>query len=418
MTKNTKQINKFDPALLDSLMKDYDPSNPQMLIGKDGLLNGLKKALIERALYAELDTHLGYKKNQPSIVGGNGENNYRNGVGSKTITTDDDKITIDVPRDRESSFEPLIVKKGQRRFDGFNDKIISMYARGMTVAEIQGHLQEIYGVEVSNDLISNVTDAVIEEAEAWQNRGLDKVYPIIFLDAIVVKAREDNRVINKAVYLALAINMDGSKEILGLWISNNEGAKFWLSIVTELKNRGLQDVFIFCVDGLKGLPEAINSVYPKSQVQLCIVHMVRNSLKFVPHKEKKNVATDLKKIYSSVNEEQAKKELNSFKEKWDNKYPTIADSWQRNWAEIIPFLAFPDDIRKAIYTTNAIESVNFTLRKIIKNKQLFPNDLAIKKIIYLALRNISKKWTMPIHNWKSALNQFAIIFADRFPDNF
>jgi len=212
--------------------------------------------------------------------------------------------------------------------------------------------------------------------------------------------------------------MDGSKEILGLWIANNEGAKFWLSIVTELKNRGLQDVFIFCVDGLKGLPEAINSVYPKSQVQLCIVHMVRNSLKFVPHKEKKNVATDLKKIYGSINEEEAKKELNSFRDKWDNKYPTIADSWQRNWAEIIPFLAFPDDIRKAIYTTNAIESVNFTLRKITRNKQLFPNDLAIKKIIYLALRNISKKWTMPIHNWKLALNQFAIIFADRFPDNF
>jgi putative transposase len=311
-----------------------------------------------------------------------------------------------------------MVKKAQRTFDGFNDKIISMYARGMTVSEIAGHLQEIYGIEVSGDFISNVTDAVIDEVETWQNRGLDKVYPIIFLDAIVVKCREDNRVINKAVYLALAVNMNGEKEILGFWISNNEGAKFWLSIVTELKNRGLQDVFIFCVDGLKGLPEAINSVYPKSQVQLCIVHMVRNSLKFVPHKEKKNVAADLKKIYTSVNEDGAKKELNSFREKWGNKYPTIADSWARNWAEIVPFLAFPNDIRKAIYTTNSIESVNFTLRKIIKNKQLFPNDLAIKKIIYLALRNISKKWTMPIHNWKSALNQFAIIFADRFPDNF
>jgi len=418
MTKTTKKLSKFDPALLDSLMKDYDPSNPQMLIGKDGLLAGLKKALIERALGAELDIHLGYKKNQPSIIGDNGENNYRNGVGSKTIITDDDKIAIDVPRDRESSFEPLIVKKGQRRFDGFNDKIISMYARGMTVSEISGHLQEIYGIEVSGDFISNVTDAVIDEVEAWQNRGLDKIYPIIFLDAIVVKAKEDNRVINKAVYLALAVNMNGEKEILGFWIANNEGAKFWLSIVTELKNRGLQDVFIFCVDGLKGLPEAITSVYPKSQVQLCIVHMVRNSLKFVPHKEKKAVAADLKKIYTSVNEDGAKKELNSFREKWDNKYPTIADSWARNWAEVVPFLAFPDDIRKAIYTTNAIESVNFTLRKIIKNKQLFPNDLAIKKIIYLALRNISKKWTMPIHNWKSALNQFAIIFADRFPDNF
>lgn len=418
MTKNTKQnksINKFDPSLLDALMKDYDPSKPEELIGKDGLLNDLKKALIERALSAELDIHLGYKKNQPSINDGD---NYRNGSGTKTIITEEEKISINTPRDRSGTFEPQIIKKGQRRFNGFDQKIISMYARGMTVSDIQDHLQEIYGVEVSGDFISNVTDEIIDEVEIWQNRPLDKVYPIIFLDAIIVKSKQDNHIINKAVYLALAINMDGSKEILGLWISNNEGAKFWLSIVTELKNRGLQDVFIFCVDGLKGLPEAINSVYPKSQVQLCIVHMVRNSLKFVPHKEKKNVAGDLKKIYGSVNEEQAKSELISFKEKWDNKYPTISDSWQRNWTEIIPFLAFPGEIRKAIYTTNAIESVNFTLRKIIKNKQLFPNDIAIKKIIYLTLRNIAKKWTMPIHNWKSALNQFAIVFADRFPDNF
>jgi putative transposase len=288
----------------------------------------------------------------------------------------------------------------------------------MTVSEIAGHLEEIYGVEVSGDFISNVTDQIIDEVESWQNRGLDKIYPVIFLDCIVVKCKEDNRVINKAVYLALAINMDGSKEILGFWIANNEGAKFWLSIITELKNRGILDVFIFCVDGLKWLPEAITSVYPKSQIQLCIVHMVRNSLKFVPFKDRKEVATDLKKIYTAINEEMAKKELNSFKQKWDSKYPTISDSWKRHWAEIVPFLAFPDDIRKAIYTTNAIESVNFTLRKIIKNKQLFPNALAIKKIIYLALRNIAKKWTMPIHNWKPALNQFAIVFADRFPDDF
>jgi putative transposase len=415
MTKNIQKINKFDPALLDQLMKDYNPANPEGLIGRDGLLNDLKKALIERALSCELDIHLGYKKNQQRAKD---EVNYRNGSGSKTIITDDNKITIDVPRDRDSSFEPLMVKKGQRTFTGFNDKIISMYARGMTVAEISAHLQEIYNVEVSGDFISNVTDAVIEEVEAWQNRIIDKVYPIIFLDAIVVKSREDSRIMNKAVYLALGVNMQGQKEILGIWIANNEGAKFWLSIVTELKNRGLEDVFIFCVDGLKGLPEAINSVYPQSQVQLCIVHMVRNSLKFVPYKEKKQVAADLKKIYNSVNEEEAKKELNSFKKIWDDKYPTIADSWSRNWTEIIPFLAFPKEIRKAIYTTNSIESVNFTLRKIIRNKQLFPNDLAIKKIIYLALRNIAKKWTMPIKDWKPALNQFAIVYADRFPANF
>lgn len=413
MTKNTKRPGKFESSLLDQLMKDYDPANPQMLIGKDGLISDLKKALIERAMNAEMDMHLGYKKNQPSL-----NDNYRNGVSSKTVITDDDKINIDVPRDRDSSFDPLIVKKGQRTFTGFNDKIISMYARGMTVAEIQGHLEEIYGVEVSPDFISNVTDAIIDEVESWQNRPLDKIYPVVFLDCLVVKCKEDNRVINKAVYLALAINMDGSKEILGFWISNNEGAKFWLSIVTELKNRGTQDVFIFCVDGLKGLPDAINSVYPKSQIQLCIVHMVRNSLKFVPFKDRKEVASDLKKIYTAVNEDEARTALNSFKQKWDNKYPTIYDSWQRHWAEVVPFLAFPNDIRKAIYTTNAIESVNFTLRKIIKNKQLFPNDIAIKKIIYLALRNIAKKWTMPIHSWKPALNQFAIVFADRFPYSF
>lgn len=411
--KKVKKINGFDSVLLDQLMKDYDPSNPSMLIGRDGLLNDLKKALIERAMKAELDIHLGYKKNQPALA-----DNYRNGCSSKTVITDEDKITIDVPRDRESSFQPQIVKKSQRTFNGFNDKIISMYARGMTVSEIQGHIEEIYGVEVSGDFISNVTDQIIEEVESWQSRALDKVYPVIFLDCIVIKCKEDNRVINKAVYLALAINMDGSKEILGFWIAGNEGAKFWLSIVTELKNRGIQDVFIFCVDGLKGLPEAINSVYPKSQIQLCIVHIVRNSLKFVPFKDRKQVATDLKRIYTAINEDEARKELNYFKDKWDAKYPTIYDSWNRHWVEIIPFLSYPADIRKAIYTTNAIESVNFTLRKIIKNKQLFPNDLAIKKILYLALKNITKKWTMPIPNWKPALNQFAIIFADRFPDNF
>ena len=249
-------------------------------------------------------------------------------------------------------------------------------------------------------------------------KPLEKIYPIIFLDALVVKAKEDKRIINKAVYVALGVNMAGQKEILGLWIGENEGAKFWLSIITELRNRGVEDVFIFCVDGLKGFPEAINSVYPKSQVQLCIVHLIRNSLKFVPHKEKKEIAADLKKIYSAINSEEAEEELKNFKKKYDHKNPTIGDIWARNWTEIIPFLQYPKDIRKAVYTTNAIESVNSSLRKIIKNRQLFPNDLAIKKILYLALRNISKKWSMPIHNWKSALNQFSIIFADRFPDNF
>jgi len=413
--KSNKSKSRISQELLDELMKDYDINNPESLIGKNGLISDLKKALIERALNSELDHHLGYDKNS---VRSQDCDNYRNGYSSKTVLTGDGQIDIDNPRDRDSSFEPVMVKKNQTRFTGFDDKIISMYARGMTISEIQGHLLEIYGVERSPEFISNVTDSIIDELHIWQNRPLEKVYPIIFLDALVVKAREDKRIINKAVYVALGVNMEGQKEILGLWIGENEGAKFWLSIITELKNRGIEDAFMFCVDGLKGFPEAINSIYPKSQVQLCIVHLVRNSLKFVPHKEKKEIAADLKKIYSSVNNEEAEKELENFKKKYDDKYPSISDIWTRNWSEIIPFLQYPQDIRKAVYTTNAIESINYSLRKIIKNRQLFPNDLAIKKILYLALRNISKKWSMPIKNWKSALNQFAIIFADRFPDKF
>lgn len=419
MTKNNKlkssNSNQFNKELLDDLMKDYDINNPEGLIGKDGLFNNLKKALIERALSSEMDLHLGYSKNE---VRGKDHDNYRNGYSYKTVLTGDGQVQIDNPRDRDASFEPIIVKKNQTRFTGFDDKVISMYARGMTISEIQGHLLEIYGVDRSPEFISNITDGIVEELISWQNRPLEKIYPIIFLDALVVKAKEDKRIINKAVYVALGVNMAGQKEILGLWIGENEGAKFWLSIITELRNRGVEDVFIFCVDGLKGFPEAINSVYPKSQVQLCIVHLIRNSLKFVPHKEKKEIAADLKKIYSAINSEEAEEELKNFKKKYDHKYPSIGDIWARNWSEIIPFLQYPKDIRKAVYTTNAIESVNSSLRKIIKNRQLFPNDLAIKKILYLALRNISKKWSMPIHNWKSALNQFSIIFADRFPDNF
>lgn len=410
--KNTPQFSK---ELLDDLMKDYNPNNPEGLIGRDGLLNGLKKALIERALNAEMDFHLGYNKHESRSEDCE---NYRNGCSSKTILTGDGQITIDNPRDRDSSFEPSIIEKNQTRFTEFDDKIISLYARGMTISEIKGHLEESYGVERSPEFISNVTDAVIDELNIWQNRPLDKTYPIIYLDALVIKCKEDKRVINKAVYIALGVNMDGKKEILGIWIGENEGAKFWLSIVTEFKNRGIEDVFIFCVDGLKGFPEAINSVYPQSQVQLCIVHLIRNSLKFVSYKERKSIASDLKKIYSAVNLEEAELELKNFKEKYDEKYPSISDIWTRNWSQIIPFLQYPKDIRKAVYTTNAIESVNSSLRKIIKNRQLFPNDLAIMKILYLALRNISKKWSMPIHNWKSALNQFAIIFADRFPERF
>ena len=303
-------VNTFDKNLLDKILNNYNPNNPEELIGKDGLLSSLKKALIERALNTEMDLHLGYKKNGKSI-----SNNYRNGNTEKSVITDDDRINIEVPRDRDSSFEPQIVKKGQKRFTGFDDKIISMYARGMTVREIQAHIEEIYGVDISHEMISNITDSIIDEIVQWQNRPLDKVYPIVFLDAIVIKCRDNGRVVNKSVYLALGVNMSGHKDILGFWIGQTEGAKFWLSIVTELKNRGLEDVFIFCVDGLKGFPEAINSVYPMSKIQLCIVHLIRNSLKFVPYKDRKAVASDLKKVYTAINEEEALKELANFDDK-------------------------------------------------------------------------------------------------------
>ena len=310
-----------------------------------------------------------------------------------------------------------MVKKRQTRFDGFDDKILSMYARGMTVREIQGHLEDIYAVEVSPDLISSVTDSVLEEVNAWQNRMLDAVYPIVFMDALRVKIRDSGHVINKAVYMALGVNLDGHKEVLGLWVAKEEGAKFWLKVVTELKNRGVKDMFIACVDGLKGFPEAIESVYPETQVQLCIVHMVRNSLRFVPWKDKKAVVADLKTIYTATNAEVAKESLNAFRTKWDEKYPTIADSWERNWEGLVPFLSYPDYIRKAIYTTNAIESLNRSLRKISKNRGSFPNDESALKLLYLALRNISKNWTMPIRLWKQALNQFVILFPGRLIEN-
>jgi putative transposase len=371
---------------------------------------------VERVLESELEHDLGYYKHSKIVKT---DNNRRNGSYEKTIIDDDGhQISIDVPRDRDGEFEPQLIPKGVRRFSGFDDKVISLYARGMTVSEIQGHLEEIYQTSISKDLISTVTDGVIEEVTTWQNRSLDDVYPILYLDCIYVKGRDNHSVINKAVYLAIAVNIEGKKELLGIWIGKNEGSKFWMQVVTELKNRGVKQIYVACVDGLKGFPEAINSVFPNTIVQLCIVHMIRNSCKYVSYKDLKAVTADLKKIYTANSEDIAYLELQSFAAKWDNKYPVISDIWQRNWSGIIPIFAFPEEIRRAIYTTNAIESVNFTLRKIIKNKQLFPNDIAIKKIIYLTLKNIAKKWTMPIHNWKSALNQFAIVFADRFPDNF
>ena len=396
--------------LLEELLKDY--KSPEDLLGQGGLLKELTKALVEKALDGELTHHLGYSKHSASK-----SDNARNGKSKKGLLTDHGKMEIVSPRDRNGSFEPELVKKRQTRFDGFDDKILSMYSRGMTVREIQGHLEDIYAVEVSPDLISSVTDSVLEEVRAWQNRPLDAVYPIVFMDALRVKIRDNGHVINKAVYMALGVNLDGHKEVLGLWVAKEEGAKFWLKVVTELKNRGLKDMFIACVDGLKGFPEAIESVYPETQVQLCIVHMVRNSLRFVPWKDKKAVVADLKTIYTATNAEMAKENLKSFRTKWNEKYPTIADSWERDWEGLIPFLSYPDYIRKAIYTTNAIESLNRSLRKVSKNRGSFPNDESALKLLYLALSNISKKWTMPIRLWKQALNQFVILFPGRMIDN-
>ena len=395
--------------LLDELIKDY--KRPEDLIGEHGLLKDLTKRLVERAMNSELTHHLGYNKYSPE---GKKTGNSRNGNGRKTLKTDHGDLTISTPRDREGSFEPEIVRKGQRRFTGFDDKIISMYARGMTTREIQGHLEEIYGVEVSPDLISDVTDSVISEVKEWQNRPLDNIYPIVYLDALVVKVRDQGHVVNKSVFLAIGVTMTGTKDLLGLWIEQTEGAKFWLKVITELKNRGISDIFIACVDGLKGFPEAIESVFPKTQVQLCIVHMVRNSLRYVPWKERKQVSSDLKAIYRASTVEQAEQALSDFEGKWE-KYATIAKSWRANWQGIITFFAFPEDIRKAIYTTNAIESLNMSLRKVTKNRGSFPNDDAAVKLLYLALRNIIKKWTMPIRDWGKAINQFAIIFEGRVP---
>jgi len=397
--------------LLDILMKNY--KKPEDLIGENGLLKQLTKRLLERAMQAELTEHLGYEKHAPS---GKNSGNSRNGGYNKTITGDFGNLEVTTPRDRNSTFEPVILPKGETRFTGFDDKIISMYARGMTTRDIQGHLQEIYGIDVSPALISQVTDAISEEVILWQNRPLDEVYPIVYLDAVRIKVRHDSRVINKAVYLAIGVNMDGIKEVLGMWTSENEGAKFWLQVVTELKNRGVKEIFIACVDGLKGFPEAIEAIFPKTQIQLCIVHMVRHSLNYVSWKQRKEVADDLKTIYQATTVELAEKNLDAFAAKWDASHPTIAKSWRNNWERIIPLFSYPKDIRKAIYTTNAIESLNMSLRKVTKNRGHFPSDEAMFKLLYLALKNIAKKWTMPIRDWKSALNQFSIIFEGRMPN--
>jgi putative transposase len=398
------------PQLIDELLEGCQ--NSQDLLGQDGVLQQLTKALVERALQGELTHHLGYDKHSTA---GHNSGNSRNGSSAKTIQGKRGPLEIEVPRDRNSEFEPQLIKKGQTRFDGVDEKIISLYARGMTTREIQGHLHEIYGIEVSPSLISTVTDAVLDEVREWQTRPLDAIYPVLYLDALQIKVKSHGRVTNKAIYLAFGVNIRGLKEVLGIWAAETEGAKFWLQVISELKNRGVQDIFIACVDGLKGFPEAIESVFPQTQVQICLVHLVRFSLSYVGHKDRKEVASDLKRIYQAATLEAAEHQLDHFESKWMDIYPLIARSWRANWGKVAPMFGYPMEIRRAVYTTNTIESLNMTLRKITKNRALFPSDEAVFKLLYLALRNISQRWTMPIPNWGNAMNQFAILFEGRFP---
>ena len=396
--------------ILDELLSGVE--NADDLLGDQGLMKELKVRLMERMLGAELTEHLGYDPGDEPAVN---QSNRRNGTTRKTVKGNDGALPIDVPRDREGSFEPELIKKGQTRIDGVDDKIIGLYAAGLSTRDIRAHLEEVYGLRVSADLISRVTDAVLEEVSDWQNRALERMYPIVFLDALRVKIRdaESRQVKNKAVYLALGVNSDGEREVLGLWIANTEGAKFWLSIMNNLRNRGLEDILIAVVDGLKGFPEAINAAYPETTVQTCIVHLVRQSLNFCGWKDRKVVAKDLRRIYQAVSDEEAAKALDDFEAEWSKKYPSIAPSWRRAWQEVIPFFAFPPAVRKIIYTTNAIESLNRVIRKTTKTRGSFPTDDAAMKLIYLAIRNFEKKGSA-VREWVDARNQFAILYNERF----
>jgi putative transposase len=384
--------------------------SPDEILGEDGILKELTKRLVESALEGEMTDHLGY---EPRAAEGRNTGNSRNGKTDKTIQTESGEVDIEVPRDRDGSFDPKLVKKRQRRLEGFDDKVISLYGRGMTTREIQGHLKELYGTEISPALISNVTDSVLADVRAWQARPLDAVYPILYLDALHVKMRLDGMVQTRAVYLALGVNLEGRKELLGLWIGEKEGSKFWLSILAELKNRGVRDILVACVDGLTGFPEAIESEYPKAQVQLCIVHMVRNSLRFVSWKERKVVARDLRSIYTAPTAETAWSELESFADKYDSRFPSISRSWRDRWEQVIPFFAYPPEIRKVIYTTNAIESIQSQLRRVTRQRGAFPTPESTMKVLYLSIHRISKRWSRPIKDWVAALNHFSIVFEGR-----
>ena len=397
----------IEKEILDQLLAGRDP---QEVFNKDGLVDELKKALSERILNAELDDHLAGDSSE-------GGGNHRNGYSSKSVLTGTSKVTLAVPRDRAGTFDPKLIAKYQRRFPDFDDKIISMYARGMTMREIRGHLEELYGIDVSPDLISTITDAVLEEVAEWQNRPLDAGYPLIFFDAIRVKIRDEGFVRNKAVYIALGIQPDGTKEILGLWIEQSEGAKFWLRVMNELKNRGLSDILIAVVDGLKGFPEAINAVFPQTIVQTCIVHLIRHSMSFASWKDRKEVAKALRAVYRAVDAKAGQAALDEFETgPWGKKYPAIALSWRRNWDLVIPFFAFPEAVRRIIYTTNAIEALNSKLRRAVRTRGHFPSDDAAAKLLYLVLNHAANDWKRPPREWFEARTQFAVIFGDRFVD--
>lgn len=395
-----KELEKLAQSLAKNIKTEADLSN---------FSSQLMKMTVEAALGAEMENHLGYPKGQKSK-----NKNYRNGSTKKKLKSNVGEFEISTPRDREGNFEPILVKKRQSRLTQFDDQILSLYAKGMSTRDIVATFEEMYdGAQISPMLVSKVTEAVIEQLEQWQSRELEELYPIVYLDCIVVKVRQDGRVIKKAIYVALGIDMEGHKDVLGLWMSENEGAKFWLSVLTDLQTRGLKDILIVCVDGLSGFPAAIESVYPHAKIQLCIVHMIRNSVKYVTYLDRKELCGDLKMVYSAVNEKQALKALGEFKQKWDAKYPTIYKSWHKHWENLRTIFEYPDDIRKVIYTTNAIESLNSVIRKAIKNRRIFPTDNSAMKTVFLAIQSASKKWTMPIRIWKPALNRFVIEFEDR-----
>lgn len=397
--------------LIDELLGDAKTADD--LFGKGGIIKQLSGKLMERLLDEELTHHLGYKKHEkPDKPSGNA----RNGKKAKTVKTGNGDIRIEVPRDRNGEFEPQLIKKRETRLNQLNEQVLNLYARGMTVRDIQTFVEDLYGTAISRDLITNITDSVLEDVRNWQNRPLDAVYPIVYIDGFVAKCRLEGHVSNRTVYVIYGITMEGHKEVLGLQIGETEGAKYWLNVLTQLKNRGVSDIFLICADGLKGLPESISASFPQAIFQTCIVHMVRNSLKYVPYNERKAVARDLKKVYQAATVEQAGSALDDFESTWGDKYPAIVNSWRNNWENVIPFFDYPQAIRRVIYTTNIVESLNSTLRKAVRNRGHFPTEDALMKVLYLAIGGVSKKWTMPIRDWKQALNQFSIIFADRFPE--